>query len=196
MDVRRWVAGVVCLPLLLVSACTDDDAGADPDPSPSSASQSPSNSPSATPTVEDPVPPTLPAAAQGSDDKAARAFARYWIAMVNYAQSTGDTLQLAALHDDGCDACTAGVAAVDEGFAKGGSMVGGRYTIRSVQSVDSNQAGVRLVGVLVRATRQRTLNRRGEVTSTARPGLRAFRLFLRKDGAGEWTVGWLETKTG
>ncbi|KQY55468.1 MULTISPECIES: DUF6318 family protein [unclassified Nocardioides] len=195
MVVRRWVAAALCLPLLALSACSDDEPNAKDEPSPSVTMPSSSTSPSESTTPVPITAPTMPAAAEGSGDKAAQAFARYWVAMVNYAQETGDTEPLKALHSEKCTPCSSGVEAVDEGYANGKSMVGGQYKITSLKAVDTDQPSVRMIGLVVHATRQKKLDRQGRVLSSTPPGYRGFRLYLRKY-SGEWAVGWLEVNGG
>jgi hypothetical protein len=51
------------------------------------------------------TPPTLPAAAEGTSPRAAKAFVRHWVATMNYATATGDTAPLLELSSESCASC-------------------------------------------------------------------------------------------
>ena len=93
----------------LAMACTLGAAGcsADPDDQPTEATPS---SPTPTndqtdPPVNQVTEPTLPAAAEGSSIRSAKAFVGYYIDLLNYAMVTGDTkaFRAAARNCEGCD---------------------------------------------------------------------------------------------
>lgn len=189
MVVRRGVAVAVAVALMALVGCGDDDTEAKPDPTPTITS-SPSASPSASEAVtpKPPVLPTMPAAARGSGDEAARAFARYWIAMVNYAQSTGDTEPLSALHADYCSGCSAGVEQVKKDWSKGKSIVGGRYKILKLNSLESKEPVVHVVAISTKQGRLKLFGPAGHLINNVNPGLTGFRVYLRRDNGG-WVVG-------
>lgn len=195
---RSAVALVAALCLSVVAAgCSDDsEPEADPEPTPSeTSSTSSSPSPSETQTSEEPdpepTPPTLPTAAEGSGDKAARAFARYWLSMVNYAEHTGDVQPLDELHASYCGACDGGVAQVRDDWSEGKSLVGGSYRIVHVRSLASTQKKVHVVSIATKAGKQKVVGPDGNPLEIRKAGLTAFKLFLRRDD-GVWHVGALE----
>lgn len=189
VTVRRVCAVVATVALMSLVSCSDDDPEPQSEPTPT-VSASPSASPSASEaaTPKGLVPPTLPAAAKGSNDKAARAFARYWIDMVNYAQATGDTASLAELHGGGCSACTGGVDAVEETYSAGKSVAGGSYQIVLINSLDSGHSNVRVVAMNTERSAQTILNQRGTKVGSSPAGDTSFKLYLRRDGR-RWLVG-------
>ena len=84
--------GACACAVALVAGCTSN---AEPSPLPEpSTSASPSASPSATP-------PTMPPEAEGTSPKAAKAFARHYFDVINYAARSGDTEGLRELGDEG-----------------------------------------------------------------------------------------------
>ena len=83
----RSAGGVVASVAVLTASLVGCTSNAEPStlPTPTlSASPSASPSPSATP-------PTMPAEAEGTSPRAAKAFVRYWVDALNYATTTGDT---------------------------------------------------------------------------------------------------------
>lgn len=196
---RRSAAALVaalCLSLVAAGCSDDSEPEADAEPTPSETSSTSSiPSPSATQTSEEPdpepTPPTLPTAAEGSGDKAARAFVRHWVRMVNYAMKTGDVAPLDALHASYCGGCEGGVEQVRQDWSDGKSLVGGKYRIVKLQSVESTEQKVHVVGLVVRSTPQKVLDRKGKVVAKAPSALTGFRLYMRRDG-GSWVVGALE----
>jgi hypothetical protein len=84
----------------LLGACSDA-----PKPSPVKAeSAPPTPTASASPTTRTSAPPKLPAAARGTGDKAAIAFVRYVIDVLNYSAETLDVTSLRAISSSGCTA--------------------------------------------------------------------------------------------
>jgi Protein kinase domain/Family of unknown function (DUF6318) len=82
-------------------------------------------------TLSRPAPgPTLPPAPILATAQDAAAFARYWFDALNYAVATGDTAPVIAAASPGCQACTAAVDAIRDGYRDGGWLRGGRYTVR------------------------------------------------------------------
>ena len=67
MDVRRWVAAALCVPLLALAGCSDDESQAKPQDPTSSAAPSPSPS-------ETDAAPSIPPEAMGTDEASAKAF--------------------------------------------------------------------------------------------------------------------------
>lgn len=100
---------------------------AEPQPLPRpTASTSPS--PSATP-------PVMPAAAKEKSKAGAIAFARHYVDLINFAQSTGHVAELRAVEDAGCKSCQRADAYLEGLYKSGGSIRGGEFKIKSVSSV-------------------------------------------------------------
>lgn len=118
-------AVVVALALLLVAGC-----GGDPKPK-SLPSPTPSPSPSASASA---TPPALPAAARADSKEGAIALARHYVALVNYAQGSGDSNALKAVEGPHCGSCIAGRKAIADVYGAGGRIVGGRIQVESAQA--------------------------------------------------------------
>lgn len=185
-------AAALAVALLGLAGCSDDDANADDEPSSTmtpTASTSPTASESSTP--EEPTLPEWPAAADGTGDKAARAFARYWLEMVNYAQSTGDTAPLEDLHTPECSACTSGVDQVKSDWSHGRTLRGGEYRIDHLGTRRSSEKLINIAEIRAQYSKQEKISRSGKVLEVIEPARVAYRLYLRRDG-GRWVVAALE----
>ena len=126
---RTVLGAMSCLSVLALAACAGEEPQPKLAPSPSpSAAPSPSSSP------PEPVEPTMPAAARGTDAAAAEAFVKFYWAVVDYAQTTGHLGGLEEMTDATCRACMAGLRALEETFAKGGEVRGGTKSVSHVKS--------------------------------------------------------------
>lgn len=117
-------AGVMAMAVL--GACGTKDEPASPPPTHSSTP-----SPTASPM---PTAPVMPEAAKAHTKEGAEEFVRYFWDVVNYAQATGDTSPIVDASADGCKACDAGVAGVEEVFRRGGRYIGGEATVERVSA--------------------------------------------------------------
>lgn len=121
---RRAVLGALALGAVVLSGCQ-----ANPEPPPiDTASSSPSPSPSPTDAA-----PTLPAEAQGTSEKAAKAFVRHYIDLVNFAMRTGDVHALSTLSDPGCTSCAEVIRNIEGLYADGGHLEGEGWEVRTTK---------------------------------------------------------------
>ena len=119
---RRCVTGVVLAAALLLTSCTDDESPP--------VKQSPSMS---VPPVTPAVTATKPAQLTGQPTaESAVEFAKYFLAVYNYAYSTYDTAPLVAISRPECKYCTSVVENVRK-LEQGGTRVEGT----EVEYVDS-----------------------------------------------------------
>lgn len=112
------------LPLAFLAGCGEDD----PVPKfedPTSSAASPSESPS----PEEPVKPTPPAAMEGDDVKAAEAFAEYYFDLLGYAKFSGHTEQARRLALPTCAACDGAMDGVEATYDAGGQYKGGEMNV-------------------------------------------------------------------
>jgi hypothetical protein len=114
---RHTTTALIALTIALSACSNTDDTAPPPTPTPS---------PAATTTATAPTPPVMPRAARAHTEAGAKAFVEYFWDVVNYAQATGDTNQLADLSADGCTGCDAGIASIKHVYADGGQIIGGR----------------------------------------------------------------------
>jgi hypothetical protein len=133
---------------VLLAGCTSN---AEPRPLPeptASAAVSASPSPAATP-------PTLPAAAEGTSPRAAKAFARHYFDVVNYAARTGDTKDLRSLAAPGCVSCEAIASNIERIYNAGGHIESDGWTLQQARSLKTTSTrsiltlGVRLESEVV-----------------------------------------------
>lgn len=101
--------------LLMLSGC-----GGDPPPA---APGRPSPSPTAA------AVPVMPEKATEDSKAGAIAFVQHYVQLLNYAQSTGDTVPLIAISGSGCKSCTRVRGAIDEIYASGGRIKGGNLEL-------------------------------------------------------------------
>ena len=108
-----------------VAGCSAGEAPSAALPSGSAPPQSsspPSNPPSTAATAPPPTAPPLPAAATQDTPAGAQSFARYWLSVLDYATTTGDTRRLLAL--GACVSCIAVAKSIDALYASGGRAEG------------------------------------------------------------------------
>lgn len=100
--------------LVLVAGCADDPEPKEPKPTAS-----------ATPTA---TAPTMPAQAKENTPEGASAFVAHYIAVSNYAASTGDVEELSRLSDSKCEGCQKYVTLYRDTYKAGGYFKGGAWT--------------------------------------------------------------------
>jgi hypothetical protein len=71
----------------------------------------------------------MPDAAKANTKAGAIAFVKYYVELINRAQSTGDTDSLAAVEADRCRSCSQARNAVDHIYASGGHIEGGDWSV-------------------------------------------------------------------
>jgi hypothetical protein len=142
---KRLALAAALLGLLPLAGCGTDDPAAPVEPSTTAASGSP--------TKAAPVEPTMPAAAAAQTKAGAIAFAKYYWALVNYAQASGQTADLRAIQHDRCAACKGGARWIDQVHAHGGTITGGVYTLGKVtaQELSLPSTSSTAFAVIVRA---------------------------------------------
>ena len=174
---RRTVLAGAVIPLVLVlPGCGSDK----PKPAPPETS---SASPSASPSV---VAPTMPAEAKGTGPEAAKAFARHFIALLNYSEVTGDLDLLRQSFDPDCDGCSGIVDGLDKVYRNGGSVKTDGWEVKGLKTTPTPR-GFR-VDAMVDVAPQIVILERGAKAKRF-PGDRSAlrRLFLRH-GSSAWVV--------
>jgi Family of unknown function (DUF6318) len=135
--------GLACALALTGCSGGDDQAGG----------PTPSGPPAATttPTAASPPhdgPPVLPALAREHSNAGAKAFARYYIDVLNHAHEVGGVRQLRSLGTDTCLPCQILIEGIVDTEHRGGSQQGGHWQVQFAGSLPSN--GRRDAHVLVR----------------------------------------------
>jgi hypothetical protein len=138
------VAASAVMALAALAGCTSN---AEPAPAPTptlSASPSTSPSPSATP-------PAMPAEAEGTSPRAAKAFARHYFDVINYSARTGDTQELRKLGTDDCVSCEAIAHNIEKIYGAGGRIESEGWRLRSIRNLKtSNGTAFLALGVFLR----------------------------------------------
>ena len=148
---RRVVALLACLAVL-----TGCDSNPSPAPLPSESPSPSSSSPSPTAT-----PPTLPAAAKGTSEAAAKAFVRYWIDTLNYAGETGDTSGLRRVSSPECKSCVGIADKIDRVYEQAGYVRGDGWVIRSMAPVSGQSRARPILQIGMFLSEQDLLERAG-----------------------------------
>ena len=169
---RRWVAAAVCVPLLAVGGCSDDD------PEPKFA---PSESPSPTATSA-----PEPAAWEVKSEDGAVAFANHWVDVFNQAATSGRTEQLEAISDSSCQTCANFVSSIRDIYDSGGSFRSTGWQIVSFSLADKQVAQQATLALKIRQPAEDTL-RPGKPPEHTEPGTVSYQANLEW-GAGKWSM--------
>ena len=174
------LATALLLTTVLVG-CSSDSAPA-PAPLPSSVTKE-SPTPTRTATA---TPPPMPDAAKGSSRAAAKAFVRHYIALINYAGTTGDVADLSSSSAPGCVSCNRLVNLLSRTYADGGyyRTKGWRLTALFIVP-DGNQKWTAATEVHASPVRWRTS--RTATSSTVPAETLQLRLEVERRG-DDWTV--------
>jgi len=170
------------LALGTLAACGSQDPPTPADPSTTITSPS---------TTPGPVVPTMPAAAFRHDKAGAIAFTKYYWAMVDYAQASGDTSQLAPVAASSCAACKGGVSSIDAISSAGGASRGGLHLIRKTWvpvPPDSSRADC-VVVLRMYVTRQ-TVTHAGKDSGRYPPGTDVVTMTLRRTPRSWQILSW------
>jgi hypothetical protein len=184
MVVRRWVAGLVWVPLVLgavgcseSSGSTASEPSGDPPPS-SSSTPSESASPSGAPSV--------PPEAVGSDEASAKAFVRYYFEVITAAMQDGDTSWLRELSAQGCESCTGIAELIDDVHEKDGGYRTKGWAVRQVRTGPPFEQGLSFV-LSVRESARVLVDAEGSVIDREPSALTPMRIIVRPRDRG-WTV--------
>lgn len=160
---RRAVAAVLAAGLCWTSVACTADPEADPpstaptatDPSTTTTSGTPTTSGPATTTPGEVKAPVMPALARENTRAGAKAFVRYYIALLNfgYAERTSDALR--ALSFTRCVVCSYIAEDIDRLRRRGGHQEGGDWAIETLRRLPGSQSAkpIFIAGVQVSAGR-------------------------------------------
>lgn len=179
--------------MLAVAGCD----GGDPSPTtvptqaPPSTTVAPSTPPPTTPApTPTPTPPPLPAIATQDTPAGAQAFARHWLATLDYAYKTGDTKPFLAL--GGCPSCLAIATGIDKFYGEGGKFEGGDFTASDVQTTRHVKSSAALVDLVYSRTAGRAVPASGSVRVTPAEKNTEFILTLERQGQ-RWELSSVKT---
>jgi hypothetical protein len=122
MRVTRYAAALAAGGLLLSTAGCSGEAAPQGSPAPSASSSA-----SASASV-----PTIPAAARGTGPKAAEAFVRHYVDLINHATATLHGSPLRRVSTSDCEACEYFVEALATTKERAGRYEGGKWTVKEL----------------------------------------------------------------
>jgi len=108
------------LVLLAATGCTENPPASTLPP----PSTTPTSTPSTTPSTPKPQPPIMPAAAKMKSRVGLQAFARHWLASIDYLKRTGDSKPFLALSRPSCEWCTGIAKPYVDVYKAGGHLQG------------------------------------------------------------------------
>jgi hypothetical protein len=96
-----------CLAATLTACSNSSPEAGRPDtaPPPTGSTTSETSTPTSSPSAQPSTPPARPPAAEGLSLSAAEAFLGHYLALLNFAYTTGDTAPLLSASDKGCVGC-------------------------------------------------------------------------------------------
>lgn len=191
--VRRGTVAALCAAALVLVGCSDDPPKPKPLDPPTSTPTGAENTPPTTtdsPDTETPtarVEPTMPAAAKQLTEPGAKAFVKYYYAIINYAWNTGDVGELSSLSEEQCKTCWGYIAQLEKVYG-----AGGRYETKG-DTPDRITAGPRHTAeqpdfiMRVRQAPGLQFDEAGSIVERLKPFTRTMRITLVKKFKG-WRV--------
>lgn len=116
-----FTAFVVFVLGFVLASCGSDSGGPDVDSTPSA---------SPTPTLS---PPTKPANLHEATQESAADFVYYWIDVFNYANTTGDLVELKGISGPECGGCNTAIEMITETYIAGGHVLGNAWLARELE---------------------------------------------------------------
>lgn len=180
---RRWVRyGAAATALLaLTSACSEAPAPKPLETAPSSTGTTPTETPSPTGA------PTLPPEAKGTSRKAAVAFVRHYVSVLNYAAASLDHSAIEELSAADCEACSAIAESVETVGKNNGRFVGGEWKVIEPRLLPERRRKLAEVQLVVSYPRQLVYESNGAKPLDFEAGQTFYTFVLRKVRGG-WVV--------
>jgi len=133
----------------------------------------------------------MPVEATERSDAGAAAFTRFYFEVVNHAQMSGETDQLADLSTAECAACQAYVDTVRDTYGSGGRIDGGRITLGRLRTLPADYGADWGSYAPSRATPQTIRDGDGSEQSFEGGRFRLFAYTAWRDG--RWLMHWIRT---
>lgn len=179
--VRRLVAVAMCLPLLF--SCSEDEPSPEPE---ASTSTSATSSPSPSPTG-----PTIPPAAQGTDEASAKAFVRFWFESLSQAMNTGNVAAAKGFSHSRCSSCTALLDAITDVYDSGGRFQTAGWQVELITRAPAYTQEQPDFLLRTRHAKRDLFNEKGALVDSKPPQIVAMRAVLSRD-TDAWTLFTLE----
>jgi hypothetical protein len=185
----RTVHTVAALALFVgvgTTGCTEPAAKPKPLPSPSSSSVAESPTASATPT-----PPSIPAEARGLGDDAAKAFAKHYVALINYSSRTGRTGELTAMSGSRCQSCQTIAGSIRDVYSAGGRIESRGWRLHALSVVPEQPIRRPILELGVIESPERVRRTANGPVKHFKGGRQPMTMYLRRAG-GAWSVDRLD----
>ena len=155
---RRTTSGPAAAAMafsLLLAGCSDDAAEPKPLPTVSASATGEASSSSAEASTTMPVAsPSMPPAAKGRTAASTVAFARHYVALINYAMHSGNTRAMRDSARPSCSTCSAVARSIDDVYKKSGRVEGGGWRVRRATHLDGPTTNAADVEIDIRVARQ------------------------------------------
>lgn len=183
---RGGAAGLLLSSVLLLGACSDGEAQAEPSNSPS-LSVTATQTPTVTSTEEIVPEPTMPPEAREQTAEGAAAFAQYYLELVEFAYSTGEVATLESLASPDCEFCEVTTQNISTIYDRGGRIEGVDISISSPVATPPDANGS-VVTMLYSETASRAVAADGStINETPAVAEKAIEIYLLTSG-DRWLV--------
>lgn len=163
----------------LVAGCGGDN------PTPSAAPSAAASS--STKTMLGTSAPPVPARARRSGDDGAESFGRHYVALINYATTTGETDALSDAAAPTCRSCNSLATRIARVYEDGGSIESDGWKVTGVVVVPGQPAARKYLDLAIRQPRQEVIATAGAKVQRFPGGNQALSMTLRY-GSGAWVV--------
>ncbi len=180
MDVRRHAVVALTLPVLVLSACTDEGSSQEPSPTPSSSSPTPTVTPTDTG-------PSIPPEALGDDEESAKAFVKYYFEVVSEGIVTGDMSTLEQLSHAKCESCNALSERVVNVYDKGGALKTEGWIVEALVRDPTDNPRHKAFFARVRQDRQALFDAEGRQVDVIKRKLQGMHLIVEQRESG-WVM--------
>ena len=147
----------------------------------------PSVKPSPSASTTQAAAPTMPAAARGTDAKAAKAFVSFWVQQLNYSGQTGNARGLQQISDPTCQACRAVIRQIQGVHRAGGRFIGRGWAVETVEYQPMQSATRPVLTVGLDIGPQTVISKAGAKPEHFGGGKRSM-IFRLQRARGEWSL--------
>lgn len=182
---RRFIAVPVVLACGFAFAACGSDTTASGNANPSSSTSAPSTSAPGSGSAK--AVGGIPPRAQKPTDEGAKAFAAYWVEVLNHATLTGNTAKLKSLSVKSCDMCTDFARTLDKIYGHGGHVETKGWDLQSEIMIGGQPKDNPGVQLNLEVSPQNVYRTKDDKAQKYPGGSQRFRMFLiRQDG--QWRV--------
>jgi hypothetical protein len=133
----------------------------------------------------------MPAAAKGASAASAKAFAKYYVDLINYAMRTGKTGPVRKFAEKSCSTCAVISKEIDRVYRKSGHIERGRWRVANAALLQANSPATTLVRLQVQLSRQVVYSSPSASPSSSAPRKGRIDLYVHP-AHGSWMVQQLD----